>query len=78
MPYDEVAAIALGPEHLAGGQADAQRDLGGHRVLVGLAADAVGAEIEAFGHGRCPETNGNLDLSRESSANVKGPRDLHP
>jgi hypothetical protein len=46
-----VAAVVLRAEQLSGGQADAQGDLGGHRMLVGLAADAVGAEIGALAHG---------------------------
>ena len=41
--HHAVAVVAAG-EQQAGGLAQAQRDLRGHRVGVGLAADAVGAE----------------------------------
>ncbi len=48
--HHQVAALGIAQEQLAGGQADAQRHLGGHGVLVGLTADAVGAEIASLAH----------------------------
>ncbi len=49
--HHQVAPVRRRTEQLAGRQADAQGDLGRHRVLVGRAADAVGAEIGALAHG---------------------------
>ena len=47
-------AAMITAEQLSGGQAHAQRDLGGHRVAVGLPANAVGAEIGPLAHERLP------------------------
>jgi hypothetical protein len=49
--HHQVAALVAGHEHLAGGHADPQGDLRRHGMAVGLAADAVGAEIGALAHG---------------------------
>ena len=48
---EQMAAVVTRAEHLAGGQADPKRHFCAHRMLVGLAADAVGAEVLALAHG---------------------------
>jgi hypothetical protein len=48
--HHQVAAVVLRHEQLAGRHAHAQGDLRRHRMAVGLAADAVGAEIGALAH----------------------------
>jgi hypothetical protein len=46
-----MTAVIPGAEQFAGRQADAQRDLGRHRIGVGAPANAVGAEIFPVAHG---------------------------
>src|SRR5579872_1541196 len=67
--------VAGGAEELAGGQADAQRHLGRHRMAVRLSADAVGAEVGARTHDQglssLRETVRNADLFGSRAANAK-------
>ena len=58
----QMAAVVVRHEQLARRQADAQRHLGGHRMGVGAAPNAVGSEIASIAQGvsSCRGFKGNL------------------
>ena len=52
--HHQMATVVVGAEQLARRQTHAQRDLGRHRMGVGPAANAVGAEVFSLAQGRRP------------------------